>query len=167
MTFPRDVGQVPIYYNYKNTGRPSYPGNDLVFWSHYTDEKNSPLYPFGYGLSYTTFGYSNLKVTNNYSNDKTVTISVEVKNTGNKQGKEVAQLYLRDMYASATRPVKELKGFELISLNPGEKKTIEFQLTEKELGFYANDGTWLVEMGDFEVFVGGSSAATYKSTFKL
>ena len=167
MTFPRDVGQVPIYYNYKNTGRPSYPGNDLVFWSHYTDEENSPLYPFGYGLSYTSFAYSNLKIINNFSKNKTVTVSVDIKNTGTTEGKEVAQLYLRDMYASATRPVKEFKGFDLISLKPSEEKTITFQLTDKELGFFDNSGNWLVETGEFEVYVGGSSDTTYKNTFKL
>ena len=167
MTFPRDVGQVPIYYNYKNTGRPSLPAPGIVFWSHYSDEVNAPLYPFGYGLSYTTFTYDGLKVLNTFKKDKTVKVIATLKNTGSVEGREVAQLYIRDMYASVTRPVKELKGFELVSLKPGESKLIEFTLTEKELGFYSNTGDWLLENGTFEVFVGGSSATTNKATFEL
>lgn len=167
MTFPRSVGQVPIYYNYKSTGRPISPGEDLVFWSHYTDEVNTPLYPFGYGLSYTTFEYSDFTVSNEFSDNENVKVSVKLKNTGTLKGKEVAQLYLRDLYASHTRPVRELKGFELVELNPGETKTIDFILTKKELGFFNNQGEWLVEMGDFEVFVGGSSATNYKRKFTL
>jgi beta-glucosidase len=167
MTFPRDVGQVPIYYNYKNTGRPSLPAPGIVFWSHYSDEVNAPLYPFGYGLSYTTFTYDGLKVLNTFKKDKTVKVIATLKNTGSLEGREVAQLYIRDMYASVTRPVKELKGFELVSLKPGESKLIEFTLTEKELGFYSNTGDWLLENGTFEVFVGGSSATTNKATFEL
>jgi len=167
MSFPRKVGQVPIYYNYKNTGRPSLPAPDVVFWSHYSDESNDPLYPFGYGLSYTTFKYDNLNVTSTYAENKQVRVSVQLTNTGQVTGKEVVQLYIRDMYASVTRPVKELKGFQLVELNPGETKTLEFVLTDKELGFYSNQGEFIIENGAFEVFVGGSSATTHKSTFEL
>lgn len=165
MTFPRHVGQVPIYYNHKSTGRPNMPSPGEVFWSHYTDESNTPLYPFGYGLSYTTFDYSDLKV-NVVSHDK-VEVSVTLSNTGNVKGKEVAQLYLRDEYASVTRPVRELKGFELVELNPGESKTLNFVLTRAELGFYSNEGKFIVEPGDFKVFVGGSSTATLEAKFEL
>jgi len=167
MSFPRNVGQVPIYYNHKNTGRPVIPAPDLVFWSHYGDEENSPLYPFGYGLSYTTFEYGSVEVSNTYSDKKEVKISVTLTNTGKIEGKEVAQLYIRDLVASVTRPVKELKGFEMVSLAPGESKTVEFILTDKELGFYDNDGNFLVENGDFDIFVGGSSETTNKSSFEL
>ena len=165
MTFPRHVGQVPIYYNYKSTGRPNLPSPGEVFWSHYTDVSNTPLYPFGYGLSYTTFEYSNLKV-NAISKDR-VEVSVTLTNTGKVKGKEVAQLYLRDEYASVTRPVRELKGFELAELNPNEAKTITFVLTQAELGFFNNDGKFVVEPGDFKVFVGGSSTATLEAKFQL
>lgn len=167
MSFPRSLGQVPIYYNYKNTGRPVEPAPNLVFWSHYTDEKNTPLYPFGHGLSYTKFSYSNLNVQNSYTENGQVSISVDVKNTGKLTGKEVVQLYIRDLYASVTRPIKELKSFELVEFAPGESKTITFQLTEKELGFFDNQGNWIVEPGSFDVFVGGSSATDYKKTFEL
>jgi len=165
MSFPRHVGQLPLYYNYKNTGRPG-PKKE-VFWSHFQDEKNSPLYPFGYGLSYTSFEYSNVSVANTYGTDKTVTVSVTLTNTGNYEGKEVAQLYIRDHFASITRPVRELKGFELVNLAPKESKTIRFTLTDKELGFYNNQGDFLVEPGDFSAFVGGSSAADLKTEFTI
>lgn len=167
MTFPRHVGQVPIYYNYKNTGRPTLPGEDIVFWSHYQDEKNTPLYAFGHGLSYTTFKYDNLKIENTFSENKTVTVSVDVTNTGELKGKEVVQLYIRDLFASITRPVKELKGFELVELNPNQTKTITLSLTQEELGFFNSQGLFIVEDGDFEVFVGGSSETVLTDKFKL
>ena len=167
MTFPRHVGQVPIYYNYKSTGRPTLPGKDVVFWSHYQDETNDPLYAFGHGLSYTTFEYSNLKISNTFSNDETIKVSVDLTNTGKLKGKEVVQLYLKDVFASVTRPVKELKGFELVELNPNETKTIQLVLTKAELGFYNNQGEFNVETGDFEVYIGGSSKTVLTDTFKL
>lgn len=167
MTFPKNVNQVPIYYNYKSTGRPNMPAPDEVFWSHYTDQTNLPLYPFGYGLSYTTFKYDNLKVENTFAENKTVKISVEITNTGNYKGKEVAQLYIRDLFASVTRPVRELKGFEMIELEPNQTKTVTFTLTKNELGFYDNLGEFIVESGDFNVFVGGSSLAKLSSEFKI
>jgi beta-glucosidase len=167
MTFPRNVGQVPIYYNHKSTGRPENT-NDNVFWSHYIDEENSPLWPFGYGLSYTTFEYKNFKVHGkDFAIGEDIKVTVEVTNTGNYDGKEVVQLYIRDLFGSITRPVKELKGFELVHFKKGETKTIEFTLTKKELGFFNNQGKHIVEAGDFEVFVGGSSATQLKETFAL
>ncbi|WP_420574608.1 beta-glucosidase BglX [Kordia sp.] len=167
MTFPRNVGQVPIYYNYKSTGRPENT-NDNVFWSHYIDVENTPLYPFGHGLSYTTFEYSNFKVHGSeFAIGDEIKVTVDVTNTGNYDGKEVIQLYIRDLHASTTRPVRELKGFELTHFNKGETKTIEFTLTDKELGFFNNQGKYIVEAGDFEVFVGGSSTATLKDSFIL
>nr|WP_143144297.1 beta-glucosidase BglX [Flaviramulus basaltis] len=165
MTFPRSIGQLPIYYNYKSTGRPSANEPNSVFWSHYTDESNTPLYPFGYGLSYTKFSYTNLKV-NKISTNK-IEVSVDLKNTGKYKGKEIAQLYIRDLFASITRPVKELKGFELVELEPNETKNIKFTLTENELGFYNNEGDFVVEPGDFMVFVGGSSNAVLEQKFEL
>jgi len=157
MSFPRSVGQIPISYNSFSTGRPNQ--NRTVFWSGYNDEDKSPLYPFGYGLSYTTFEYSNLK-TNKlvYEQGEKVKVSIDIKNTGKYQGKEVVQLYIHDIAASIVRPIKELKGFELIDLNPGESKTINFVLTDKELGFYTNTGDFIVEPGIFNVMVGTSSA---------
>lgn len=167
MTFPRSVGQVPIYYNYKNTGRPTLPAPDIVFWSHYTDQSNDPLYPFGHGLSYTKFSYGPVSVDNNYSNSREIVVKTTLTNSGGVDGKEVVQLYIRDLYASVTRPVKELKGFELVELKKGESREIRFTLTDKELGFYDNNGNWIVEAGSFEVFVGGSSATTNKNKFKI
>ncbi|MDC1259707.1 beta-glucosidase BglX [Flavobacteriaceae bacterium] len=161
MSFPRAVGQVPIYYNYKNTGRPLIPIPNTVFWSHYQDVENSPLYPFGYGLSYTTFEYSDLKT--QVVSATEVSVSVTLKNTGKFTGKEVVQLYIKDHYASVTRPVRELKGFELVSLEANESKKIEFTLSEKELGFYDNEGKFIVEPGDFSIFVGGDSNTTLQS----
>jgi beta-glucosidase len=167
VTFPRSVGQVPIYYNFKNTGRATdREGN--VFWSHYIDEKNSPLFPFGHGLSYTTFEYSNLKLSHStMSKEDTLEIAVNIKNTGSYEGKEVVQLYIRDLVGSIVRPVKELKGFELVSLKAGEQKTIKFKIDKAELGFYNNKGEFVVEPGDFKIFVGGSSETELESDFKL
>ncbi|TDY11322.1 beta-glucosidase BglX [Meridianimaribacter flavus] len=165
MTFPRSVGQLPLYYNSKSTGRPNMPSPGEVFWSHYTDVSNTPLYPFGYGLSYTTFNYTNLKV--NVVSNNTVEVSVKLTNTGKLKGKEVVQLYMQDLFASVTRPVKELKGFELVELNPNESKTINFKLSKNELGFYSNEGKFLLEPGDFKVYVGGSSNTTLEAKFTL
>lgn len=164
MSFPRSVGQVPIYYNQQSTGRPNYPGGDVVFWSHYQDDKNEALYPFGHGLSYTQFEYKNIRIK---QENKIFVVGVDIINTGEIQGKEVVQLYIRDVFASVARPIKELKGFELISLNPKEKKTVNFTLTDKELGFYNNTGEFIVEPGLFEVFVGGSSKTALNAKFEI
>ncbi|NHN27198.1 beta-glucosidase BglX [Flavobacterium jejuense] len=167
MSFPRNVGQCPIYYNSYNTGRPTNKDNN-VFWSHYIDAEKSPLYSFGYGLSYTTFEYKNLKINNlNPKKGEVISISVEVTNTGNFDGKEVVQLYLNDEVASIVRPVKELKGFELITLKKGETKKVVFKLTDKEMGFYNNEGAFNVEEGVFNIMVGGNSIEGLTSKFEL
>ncbi len=163
MTFPRNVGQVPIYYNYYNTGRPG-PKKE-VFWSHYIDESNKPLYPFGFGLSYTEFDYSNLQIDD--SNNEAIKVKVTVKNIGKVTGEEVIQLYIRDKVASVVRPIKELKGFKKIRLMPNESKEIEFTLTDEELGFYNNAGEFIIEAGEFEVMVGTNSQKGQKGEFCL
>ncbi|MBA4408633.1 MAG: beta-glucosidase BglX [Bacteroidota bacterium] len=168
-TFPQNVGQIPLYYNHKNTGRPLQDGKWFSkFRSNYLDVSNDPLFPFGFGLSYTTFDYKNLKLS-----DSSVTVngllkvSVEVTNSGNYDGAEVVQLYLRDLVGSVTRPVKELKGFQKIFLKKGETRTVEFTLTEKDLRFYNGDLKFVSEPGDFKVFVGTSSVNTLEAGFVL
>jgi beta-glucosidase len=169
MTFPRRVGQVPIYYNHKNTGRPvPLPDPNMVFWSKYSDVENTPLYPFGYGLSYTSFEYKNLKLDKNeIPANGAVKVSVEVSNTGNYDGEEVVQLYIRDLIGSSTRPVRELKGFEKLAIKAGETKTVSFTLDKETLQFYTANNKWEVETGDFDVWVGGDSNATLKASFKV
>ncbi|MBK6365376.1 MAG: glycoside hydrolase family 3 C-terminal domain-containing protein [Saprospiraceae bacterium] len=156
MTFPRNEGQIPIFYNEKNTGRPFNP-NDK-YSSKYIDIPNTPLYPFGYGLSYTSFTFgpplSNKKL---YSLKENVVVTVEIQNTGNYPGEEVVQLYIRDLVSSVTRPVKELKGFQKVFLKKGEKKTLSFTLTPNDLSFYNQNMEWVIEPGDFEIFIGGDS----------
>ncbi|WP_437396849.1 beta-glucosidase BglX [Flagellimonas lutimaris] len=161
MTFPRSVGQVPIYYNHYSTGRPG--AQPTVFWSHYSDEKNEPLYPFGYGLSYTSFDYSNLKI--DASDQKNIEVSVTVTNTGKIKGEEVVQLYIHDKVASITRPVKELKGFQKISLAPNNSKKVIFTLTDKELGFYNHNYEFVVEPGEFDIMVGTNSQQGLHDSF--
>jgi beta-glucosidase len=168
MTFPRNVGQVPIYYNYKNTGRPTMSEPESVFWSHYSDEKNTPLYPFGYGLSYSKFEYSNLKLSSNsFSKNGELKVSFTLKNIGKVAGKEVSQMYIRDLVASSTRPVKELKGFELVELQPNESKEVTFTINEKMLQFFTANSKWETEPGDFKVFIGGSSKTTLEGGFQF
>lgn len=167
ITFPRNVGQIPIYYNTKNTGRPTMNEKDIVFWSHYMDSENTPLYPFGYGLSYSKFEYSNLTLSaNSFRKNGKITATVTVKNTGKYTGKEVVQCYIRDLVGSTTRPVKELKGFEMIELQPNESKTVSFNIEESTIAFYTANGKWEAEYGDFEVFIGTNSAETLKSSFQ-
>lgn len=167
MSFPRNVGQCPIYYNNYSTGRPTNVDKN-VFWSHFSDVEKTPQFPFGFGLSYTTFDYKNLKINKAaFAKGESVEVSVEITNTGNYDGKEVAQLYIQDVAASLARPVKELKGFELIDLKKGETKTVTFILTDKELGFFDNDGNYLVEAGTFKIMVGGSSDKGLESSFEL
>lgn len=167
MSFPRAVGQVPIYYNHKSTGR---PGGDAptesVFWAHYMDVENSAQYPFGHGLSYSTFEYSNLKLSSpSFSANGKITVSVDVKNTSAIDGKEVVQLYIRDLFGSVTRPVKELKGFELTEIKAGQVKTVSFTIDEKTIQFYTANNKWEAEPGDFKVFVGGSSVTKLEAPF--
>lgn len=170
MSFPRNVGQLPLYYNHKNTGRPYLGLSDpeQKYKSQYTDVANSPLYPFGFGLSYTTFDYSNLKISSDKIkfNEK-VTVSVEVTNTGNYDGKEVVQLYVHDLVGSVTRPVKELKGFEKIDLKKGETKSVTFEISSDDLKFYTLDMKNEAEAGRFDVFVGGNSNTDKKVNFEL
>jgi beta-glucosidase len=168
-TFPQNVGQIPVYYNHKNTGRPLPEGKSFQkFLTGYLDVPNEPLYPFGYGLSYTTFDYKNLKLSDSsLSSDGKLTVSVELTNSGNYDGAEVVQLYLRDMVGTVTRPVKELKGFQKVFLKKGETRNVEFTLTEKDLRFYNGDLKLVSEPGDFKVFVGTSSANTLDAGFTL
>jgi len=168
-TWPQNVGQIPIYYNHKNTGRPLEEGKWFEkFRSNYLDVSNDPLYAFGYGLSYTSFSYSDISLSKSTikSNEK-LDIKVTVTNTGNYDGAETVQLYIRDMVASITRPVKELKGFEKIFLKKGESKEIHFTLTAADLKFYNNDLKFVFEPGTFKVFVGGSSDNTKEKSFEL
>lgn len=157
VTFPRSVGQEPLYYNHLNTGRP--PDANNKYTSKYLDVSWTPLFPFGYGLSYTQFRLSNLQLSaRRILPNGRLTASVEVENTGRRAGDEVVQLYIRDVAASVTRPVKELKGFQKITLQPGEKRRVEFTLGPEHLGFYNRDMRFAVEPGEIKVFVGNSSA---------
>lgn len=165
MTFPRSVGQVPIYYNMKNTGRPI---SDNKYTSKYLDIPNTPLYPFGYGLSYTTFEYSDIEMDkNSMGDDDKITASITVKNIGKYAGEEVVQLYIRDLVGSVTRPVKELKGFQKINLGPGESKKVDFEITPEKLAFYRRDMTFGVEPGEFKVFIGTNSVDVKEAEFEF
>src|SRR5437762_8625345 len=165
VTFPRAVGQIPIYYNHKNTGRPS--GADK-YTSKYTDLPSSPLFPFGYGLSYTSFEYKDLKLSApSITPGGTLKLSVTVTNTGAREGAEVAQLYLHDEVASVTRPVRALAGFRRLSLKPGESRPVEFELTPKELGLDDQRMKFIVEPGKFRVYVGGSSVGGLEGEFEV
>lgn len=169
-TFPMNVGQVPIFYNHKNTGRPlgNSEGKFEKFKSNYLDVRNEPLYPFGYGLSYTTFKYDNLQLdTTKIDANGRVNISVEVTNSGNFDGKEVVQLYIRDVVGSVTRPVKELKGFQKVEIEKGETKTVTFKISEEDLKFYNSNLDFVAEPGVFQVFVGTDSNASLSSQFEL
>jgi len=166
VTFPRSVGQIPIYYNHKNTGRPYNPNDP--FTSFYLDFDNSPLYPFGYGLSYTTFEYSDPVVSKSQiRKDESLKVAVNVKNAGSFEGKEVVQLYIRDLVGSVTRPVKELKDFTKISLKPGETKKVEFTITPEKLKFYDINMNYVVEPGDFNIFIGGNSVDVKETSFTV
>tara|TARA_R110001583_G_scaffold43236_2_gene137562 strand:- start:5160 stop:7481 length:2322 start_codon:yes stop_codon:yes gene_type:complete len=169
-TFPRSVGQIPIFYNHKNTGRPlvNTEGKFEKFRSNYIDERNEPLFPFGFGLSYTTFNYANLKLNaSKISKNEIIEVSVTIKNTGNYDGKEIVQLYIRDLVGSVTRPVKELKGFQKIALKKGETKTVNFKITTEDLKFYNSNLDFVAEPGKFEVFVGTNSVSNLKTAFEL
>jgi beta-glucosidase len=148
ITFPRTAGHIPAYYNYKPSSRRGY---NLGFDA-------SPLFPFGFGLSYTTFAYSNLKLSSStIKSNESVTVSVDVKNTGSRKGEEIVQLYIRDDYSSVPRPVKELKGFKRIVLEAGQTQTVTFEINAESLSFYDANMKWIVESGDFTIMVGGSS----------
>jgi beta-glucosidase len=167
-TFPQNVGQVPLYYNHKNTGRPLEGKWFQKFRSNYLDVSNDPVYPFGYGLSYTTFNYSDIKLSSSsMKSNQSVTATITVTNSGSKDGEEVVQMYLRDLVGSVTRPVKELKGFQKISLKAGESKTVSFKIGINDLKFYNYDLKYVAEPGDFKVFIGGNSRDVKEANFKL
>lgn len=168
VTFPRSVGQLPLYYNHMSTGRPSTNDPESVFWTHYIDEKTSPQFPFGYGLSYSKFVYSNIQVNQkSFTKDGIITVSVEIKNNSNVKGKEVIQLYIQDLFGSITRPVKELKDFKMIELNPYETKTVTFKITEKTIEFFTANKFWEAEKGDFKVYIGGNSQEVLEAKFEF
>jgi beta-glucosidase len=169
MTFPREVGQVPIYYNHFSTGRPAKTESETNYVSAYIDLKNSPKYPFGYGLSYTKFDYSGLKLSaSKIKSNETIKVSFQLSNVGKAAGEEVVQLYLKDKFGSVVRPVLELKDFKKVKLNAGESKTIEFTIDKEKLSFYNDKLEWTAEPGDFEVMIGASSAdIKLRSDFEL
>lgn len=167
-SFPYNVGQIPVHYNHKNTGRPHTGSGFEKFRSNYLDVPNAPLYPFGYGLSYTTFEYGPLTLSSNeMTADGSITATVEVTNTGKRDGAEVVQLYIRDMVGSTTRPVQELKGFEKVMLKAGETRNVTFRIDNDLLRFYNHDLDFVSEPGDFDVMVGGSSADVQHASFTL
>jgi len=167
MSFPRNVGQVPLYYNYKKTGRPGASAAEVTR-STYADVENSPLYPFGYGLSYTSFEYSDLTISSDeISRGDVIKASVKITNTGKLKGKDVVQMYIRDHYGSLARPVKELKGFELVELNPGETKEVSFEIDNSNLIYYTANDRWESEIGKFSVFIGGDSDVKNNKSFDL
>jgi beta-glucosidase len=165
VTFPRNVGQIPIFYNVRNTGRPL---SDDKYTSKYIDVPNTPLYPFGYGLSYTTFSYSDIQLSSNsLAMNGSLTATVTVTNTGQRFGEEVVQLYTRQLVGSVTRPLKELKAFQKIALQPGESKDVTFSLTWRELAFFNANNQFVAEPGDFHVFIGTSSEEVQQAAFSL
>ena len=158
MSFPRTEGQIPIYYNHYNTGRPAKDDNDKTYVSSYIDLQNSPKFPFGYGLSYTSFTYSDLKLSKNKINrNEEIAVSLKITNSGKMAGEEVVQLYLRDRFASIVRPVKELKGFNKIALQAGETREVKFIINNETISFYNNNIELISEAGEFDVMVGSSS----------
>ena len=168
-SFPAFTGQCPIYYNRYNTGRPvACDTKRVAYSSSYIDGPVRPLYPFGYGLSYTTFGYSELKVSDKtMKRGGTVTVSARVKNEGKVTATETAQLYVRDLVGSCVRPIKELKGYKKLTLTPGEEKTVAFEITEDMLAFYGADMKRKAESGEFRAFIGGDSDTAEYVTFDL
>jgi len=168
-TFPQNVGQVPLFYNHKNTGRPLAEGQWFQkFQSNYLDVSNDPLYPFGYGLSYTNFTYGNITLSRpTLNNSGLIRAAVTVTNSGSRDGHEVVQLYIRDLVGSITRPVKELKGFQKVFIKAGETKTVTFAITPNDLKFYNYDLKFVSEPGDFKVFIGGNSRDVKEAGFKL
>jgi len=169
MSFPRTEGQIPIYYNHYNTGRPAKDDNDKTYVSSYIDLQNSPKFPFGYGLSYTSFTYSDLKLSKNKINrNEEITVSLKITNSGKMAGEEVVQLYLRDRFASIVRPVKELKGFNKIVLQAGETKEVKFVINNETISFYNNNIELISEAGEFDIMIGSSSEdIRLKSEFEL
>ncbi len=168
MSFPYAVGQIPVYYNHFNTNRPAPDSGNGAWRSRYRDIPNKPLYPFGFGLSYTKFDYSNMQLSaNEMKKDGSIKVNITIKNIGAYDGDEVVQLYIRDFVGSIVRPVKELKGFQKINLKVGESKTVQFTLSGKDLSFFDENGNTKLEAGKFGVFVGGNSKQTLNGTFEL
>jgi beta-glucosidase len=166
VSWPRSVGQLPIYYNHKNTGRPVTPGN--MFVSGYTDESNDPLFPFGYGISYTSCEYSALQLSDTLLSKETpVEISVTVTNKGDRFGEEVVQLYTRDLVGSVTRPVRELKGFRKIGLEPGVSEEVIFGLSREDLEYFGLNGTWGIEPGTIRIWVGPNAAEGLEGSLQV
>jgi beta-glucosidase len=166
VTFPRATGQIPIYYNHRNTGRPADSANHYT--SKYLDLPWTPLFPFGYGLSYTTFAYSNLRLSSTRINaGDSLTVTVDVANTGDRAGDEVVQLYIRDSVASVAEPVKALKGFRRLTLQRGEVRTVSFKLSPEAFSLYDRQMRRVVEPGIFIVFVGTNSSDVISSRFDV
>ena len=164
VSFPRNVGQEPLYYNQKNTGRPA---SDMVTYSGYQDSSREALFPFGFGLSYTTFEYGAISLSaSEFSGDENLEVAIELTNTGTVAGKETVQLYLRDLVASRTRPVKELRDFKQVSLKPGETKKVTFEISAKTLEFYTANNTWEAESGSFKVMLGSNSRDLKEASFQ-
>ena len=168
-TFPQNVGQIPLYYNHKNTGRPLADGQWFQkFRSNFLDVSNDPVYPFGFGLSYTSFSYSDISLSSSsFKPGEKITAFVTVTNSGNRTGKEVVQMYIRDMVGSITRPVKELKGFQKIELKAGESQKVTFTISADDLKFYNSDLKFVAEPGDFKIFIGTNSRDVKEADFKL
>jgi beta-glucosidase len=168
ITFPRSEGQIPIYYNHFSTGRPARNDSDLNYVSAYIDLRNDPKFPFGFGLSYTTFSYGDISLDrSSFHPGETITATITVTNTGKFAGKETVQLYIRDLFGSVVRPVKELKGFRQISLAPGESRQVSFSLGADDLRFYTDELKYIYEPGDFQLFIGGNSRDVRSTAFKL
>jgi beta-glucosidase len=164
VTFPHTVGQVPIYYNHEQTGRPC--DTEVKWNSRYTDLPCTPLYGFGHGLSYTTFQVANLRLSaKTMKPSSSVLASVDVRNTGSRAGDEVVQLYLRDPVASMTQPVRRLRGFQRVTLQPGETKTVSFRIDRGDVGFYDNEGRFRVEPGTIDLYAGSDSSADLSASF--
>ena len=169
MTFPLNAGQIPVFYNHKNTGRPISPENPYEkYKSNYLDTPNTPLYPFGYGLSYTTFKYSEIKLNKeSFRKDENIVVSVDITNTGEYDGEEIVQLYIHDVVGDVTRPVKELKGFKKVLIKKSQTITVAFTISPSELSYYHQDMSYRFDPGDFELFIGTSSENTNKATFTI
>ena len=166
MTFPRSVGQIPIYYNHMNTGRPMQPENK--FSTKYLDESNEPLYPFGYGLSYAHFNYGPVSLSSpSLNTNGIITATVKVTNDGAYSGEETVQMYIRDMVGSVSRPLLELKQFKKMSIPKGESKTVSFTISKSDLSFANAEGRSVLEPGDFKVFIGGNSRDAKGADFIL
>ncbi|HZR65008.1 MAG TPA: beta-glucosidase BglX [Terriglobales bacterium] len=164
LSWPRSVGQIPVYYNHKNTGRPSSPDR---WHTGYLDMSKEPLYPFGYGLTYTSFKYSGVKVDSPVTKDGKLHVTAEIENTGKREGTEVVQLYVHDRVAPTSRPVRELKGFERVTLAPGERKTVEFTVNANDLGSYDPEMKWIVPSGTYDVWVAPDSASGVQASFEV